>query len=306
MMDIVDRIILERLKINCRTSLQEFSRLTGISANEVKKRVEGLVTTGIIKGFNVIPSPLMTNEDTVISILEFDSEPHEKKLLNDLRNSPSVAKVSRLLDGRYIVIGTYFMPQELTTLTLLLRNLEAIKQVEMYSRFRNYWGGEIVLTNSHKEILRCLVSNPRIPISDIAQETSLPSDTIKKIIDEMRESEAVLFTIDASNEVDEGSIEVLAKVQWNVGKTSHEHVLGWLQQNFANSYLGEYVSAVEPTLFFNFSVNHVQEVEIIVRKVRESGLISTIEPLILFPGANYPDPRQRRLNELLIETGFSS
>ncbi len=305
MMETVDRIILERLKINCRTSLQDFSRITGISANEVKKRIDSLVTKGIIKAFIVVPSPLITDENTVISILEFNSEPQEKKLFQDLMSNPSIEKVSRLLDGRYIMFGTYFSPSELSGLTLLLRNLDGIKQVEMYSKFLRYWGGKVTLTNAHKEILRCLVQDPRMTVGEIAKETSLQSDTIKKAIDEMRESEAFLFTIDTPD-IKEGSIEVLAKVQWNVGRTSHEHVLGWLQQKYAISYLGEYVSAVDPTLFFNFSVNHVQEVEIIVQKARESGLITTIEPLILFPGIQYHNPRQRRLLDLLMETGFSS
>lgn len=305
-MDSVDRIILERLKINCRTSLQALSRITDISANAVKKRIDSLVSSGIIERFIVLLSPLMTDEDTVIAILEFESDQLEKKLLKNLRSSPAVSKVSRLLDGRYIVFGTYYDSEELSDLTLVLRNLDRIKKVEMHSRFLHYWGGKIHFTNAHKEILRCLVEEPRMAVSDIAKETGLHSNTIKETIDQMRESEAVLFTINMSDDINEGHTEVLTKVQWNVGKTNKEHVLEWLQGKFASSYLGEYVSAVEPTLFFNFSVKHVQEVEIVLKKTKESGLVTTIEPLILFPGTMFPDPRQRRLNELLMETGFSS
>lgn len=305
-MDSVDRIILERLKINCRTSFQALSRITDISANAVKKRIDSLVSSGIIERFIVLLSPLMTDEDTVIAILEFESDQLEKKLLKNLRSSPAVSKVSRLLDGRYIVFGTYYDSEELSDLTLVLRNLDRIKKVEMHSRFLHYWGGKIHFTNAHKEILRCLVEEPRMAVSDIAKETGLHSNTIKETIDQMRESEAVLFTINMSDDINEGHTEVLTKVQWNVGKTNKEHVLEWLQGKFASSYLGEYVSAVEPTLFFNFSVKHVQEVEIVLKKTKESGLVTTIEPLILFPGTMFPDPRQRRLNELLMETGFSS
>ena len=305
-MDSVDRIILERLKTNCRTSLQDLSRATGISANAVMKRIDNLISSGTITRFITMLSPLMTNEDSVIAILEFQTEPQEKNLIKNLRRSSSVAKVSRLLDGRYIVIGTIFDPEELSSLTMHLRKIPGIRNVEIHSRFLHYWGGKIDLTNSHREILRCLIENPRISVTDIAKETSLPSSDIKEIIDQMRASESILFTISTSDDMDKESMEVLAKIQWNVGKTSKEHVLGWLQDNFASSYLGEYVSATEPTLFFKFSVNHVQEVDIVWQKTMESGLVTTFEPLIMFAGTSFPDPRLRRASQLLEETGFSS
>ena len=306
MMDTTDQIILERLKINCRTSLQDFSRITGISANEVKKRIDSLVASGIIKRFKVVFSPLMTNEDTVIVILEFENEPHEKILLNNLSNNSSVHKVSRLLDGRYIVFGVYFEQEELSALTTHLRKLPSIRNIEMHFRFLHYWGGRINLSGAHREILRCLLVNPRMPVSDVARETGLESDNVKYLIEKMTASEAVLFTIDTSEDMEEKSTEVLAKVQWNVGKTSKEQVITWLQEQFGSLRLGECVSATDPTLFFHFSVKHVYEVELVAKKTREFGLVTTIEPMILFPGVSFTDPRQRRAQTLLEETGFSS
>ena len=298
-MDSVDRIILERLKINCRTSFQELAKGSGISANEVMKRIDNLIKSGVIENFVVVLSPQMTDEDTVIAILEFATEQNEGKLLKALSTNASVHRVSRLLDGKYIVFGAYFEQEELSSLTEHLRKMSGIRNVEMYFRFLHYWGG-------HREILRCLLIEPRMSISDVARETGLQSDNVKEIIEQMRASEAVLFTINTSDDMNEKSTEVLAKVQWNVGKTSKEQVLTWLQEQFVSVRLGECVSATEPTLFFHFSVNHVQEVELIVKKTREFGLVTTIEPMILFPGTAFPDPRQRRARALLEETGFSS
>jgi DNA-binding Lrp family transcriptional regulator len=289
-MDPIDQLIIERLKINCRTSLEDLSKISGFSANAVKKRIDCLEASGVIYSFTVWLSPLMTNEDLVIAILEFETDQSEKTLIKNLGSNPSVSKVSKLLDGRYIVFGVCFDSEEISSLTMHLRTLPGI----------------IDFTSSHRDILRCLIRDPRMPIIDVAKETGLSSNEIKEIITQMRESEAVLFTINTTDVTNEESMEVLVKVQWNVGKTSNEHVLGWLQEQLASSYLGEYVSATEPTLFFNFLVNHVQEVEIVVQKTKESGLVSTIEPLILFPGTSFPDPRLRRANQLLEETGFSS
>jgi len=306
MIDFVDQLILDQLQVNCRTSLQDLAVLSGLSANEVKKRIDYLQSNDIIRDFLVILSPSMTEEDSVIALLEFESDPDQQHLFNKLSNNPSVHKVSRLLDGRYLVFGVYFDQDELKSLTLHLRKQHGIKNVEMYSRFLHYWGGRIELTSSYREILRCLLKDPRMPVSDIAKETGLLSSDIKEGIDLMRESETALYTIKLADDLNEGNIEVLTKVQWNVGKTGKEQVLGWLQDKFALLHLDDYVSATEPTLFFKFYVKHVQEVEIVVQKTMESGLVTSIEPLILFPGTTFPDPRVRKAHQLLEETGFSS
>jgi len=306
MIDSIDRIIIDRLKMNCRISLQKLSQLTGESANAVMRRIDSLVESGVIEEFVVILSPQMSDEDTVIAILEFATDQNEKKLLKTLSKNPSVFRVSRLLDGRFIVYGLYFNQNELNTLIEHLNTLPQVRTVEMHFKFLHYWGGKIDLTSDHREVLRCLLDDPRMTVSNIAGRTGLESNRIKEIIEHLRASEAALFTINTSEDLDAKTTEVIAKVQWNVGKTSKEEVLHWLQEEFGSLRLGECVSAIEPTLFFHFSVNHVQEIEIVVNKTKEFGLVTTIEPLIMFPGIKFSDPRHRRAKALLEETGFSA
>ncbi len=276
-----------------------------ISAHSVKSRIDNMVKMGTIKHFTILPSPLMTNEDSVIAILNFEKEQDENHVLKYLTNCPLIFRVAKLLDGRFFVIGTYFDSDELARLTAFLRKLPGINEVEMHFRFLNFWGGKIALTNSHRRILRCLVKDPRMSISEIARTTGLLSNAVREIIDEMRESETILFTIDATDVMDEGNIEVFTKVQWNVGKTNKENVLSWLQEEFSSSYIGEYVSAIEPTLFFKVSVSHVREVDYFIQKIKQSGIITNAEPLILFSQTIFPDPRLRKIKQLLEETGFT-
>lgn len=301
----IDQLILNQLQVDCRTSLQDLSVLSGLSANEVKKRIENLQSSGIIREFLVILSPLMTEENSVIAILDFDIDPDEKHLIKKLGSNPSVHRVSRVHDGRYLVLGAYFNQEELKSLTLHLREHHGVRNVELYSRFLHYWGGKIELTNISREILKCLVRNPRMHISEIAKETGFHSSAIKESIDLMKNSEAVLFTLGIGDALNAGSIEVFAKVQWNVGTTNKEQLLDWLQSKFALLHLDDFVSATEPTLFFKFYVKNEREVDMIVQKIVESGLTVTVEPLILSPGTTFSDPRVRRVHQVLEETGFS-
>ncbi|MHA2027044.1 MAG: AsnC family transcriptional regulator [Candidatus Thorarchaeota archaeon] len=304
-MDTIDRKLVDLLAINCRRGLQDLSRKTGVSANEVKKRIESLVKSDVIHDFVTILSPLMTNELLSIAVLEFDLVHNEKDLLRALSDCSSVWRVHRALEDKYVVFSVVYSDDELASLAMTYRGLKGIGRVDIFSRFMRYWGGKIDLTADHKKILRWLVKDARMSVADIARKTGLESNVVSDSIDFMRESESVLFTINATDYLKESRIEVLAKVQWNVGKTSQEQVSNWLQSSFPTVYLREYVSVIEPTLFFNFSVNHVQEVAAVMKKTEESGIISIFTPLILFPASVFSDPRERRLDEILTETGFS-
>ncbi|NHI90341.1 MAG: Lrp/AsnC family transcriptional regulator [Candidatus Thorarchaeota archaeon] len=305
MINSIDQLILKQLQVDCRTSLQDLAALSGVSANEVKKRIENLQSSGIIREFLVILSPPMTEENSVIAILNFDIDPDEKHLFKKLGSNPLVHRVSRVHDGRYLVLGVYFNQEELKSLTHHLREHHGLRNVELHSRFLHYWGGKIKLTNISREILKCLVRNPRMPVSEIAKETGFHSNAIKESIDLMKKSEAVLFTLGVGDALNAGSIEVFAKVQWNVGTTNKEQLLDWLQSKFALLHLDDFISATEPTLFFKFFVKDVREVEMVVQKIVESGLAVIAEPLILSPGTTFPDPRVRRVHQVLEETGFS-
>ncbi|MFW9769258.1 MAG: AsnC family transcriptional regulator [Candidatus Thorarchaeota archaeon] len=304
-MDSVDRKLMDLLAINCRMSLQDLSEKTGISANEVKRRIDSLVESDIIHNFTTVFSPIMTDEDLSIAILEFNLVPNEKEVLEALSRNPSVWKVHRALDDKYVAFGVVYSDDELARLGMTYRSLRGVGRVDIFTSFMRYWGGEIQLTGAHKKVLKCLATDARMSVADIAKKTRLETSMVIQTIDHLRESEAVLFSINATDYLKDSRIEILAKVHWNVGKTNQEQVSSWLQTTFPTIYLREFVSVVEPTLFFNFTVNHVREVDIVKKQVIEAGLISVFEPLILFPATVLSDPRVRKTDEVLTETGFS-
>jgi len=296
---------MDLLAINCRSSLQELSKKTGVSANEVMKRIDALVESDIIHSFTTVLSPMMTDEELSIAILEFNLVPNENEVLQALSQNRSVWRVHRALEDKYVVFGIVYNDDELAALGTTYRSLKGVGIVDIFTSFKRYWGGKIELTATHKNVLRCLAEDARMSVADIARTTGLESYDVIYTINHLRESEAVLFSINASDYLKDSRIEILAKIQWNVGTTSQEQISNLLQTTFPDIYLREYVSVVEPTLFFNFTVNHVQEVSVVTKKAMDSGLISSFTPLILFPETILADPRERRLDDMLTETGFS-
>ena len=72
--DDIDRRILDLLRKNARTPFTEMAKIIGVSEGTIRKRVENLERTGVIKRYTVEVDPLKLGYNT-ITILGLDVEP---------------------------------------------------------------------------------------------------------------------------------------------------------------------------------------------------------------------------------------
>ncbi|MHA2142532.1 MAG: winged helix-turn-helix transcriptional regulator [Candidatus Thorarchaeota archaeon] len=157
--------------------------------------MDKLVDSKAIHSFVVRLSLEMTNMEYAFAIIEFDSPPDDTNLLDILRDSPSITQVSKTFDGRYTVFAVFFSTDELSDLTTLLWSLKDLNDVNLYPKFKSHRGGKIELIGVHMRILRCLLEDARMSIADIAECTRLTARRVTKAVNQMRESEAITFTI---------------------------------------------------------------------------------------------------------------
>lgn len=63
-MDILDRRIIEQLRHNARAAYGDIGVVVGLSASAVKRRVDRLVASGVIRGFTVTVDPSVEGLET--------------------------------------------------------------------------------------------------------------------------------------------------------------------------------------------------------------------------------------------------
>jgi len=73
-MDDTDRKIIGALELNARATFTEIAKGLGVSESTVRKRVEALESTGVIKGYSVVLDPIMMGKRAV-TYLGLDAEP---------------------------------------------------------------------------------------------------------------------------------------------------------------------------------------------------------------------------------------
>jgi DNA-binding Lrp family transcriptional regulator len=303
-LDATDVEIVKLLIRDCRISFQELSKKIGITRSAVKKRVDKLVESNVVHKFIVRLSSAMTNMEYALAVLDFKSSPDEEYVQRVLGESPSITQVSKTFDSRFCVFGVYFSSDELSELATLLWSLSDLRDVKLYPKFIHNKGGVMKLTSVHMKILRCLMEDARMSISDISERTGLTARRVTKSLDQMKESEAVHFTIRLTENIADRGIEVATKVVWDVHKTTREEVMEYLEINFRENYIAADPLATEPTIWISFTLNHVREVDEITTKLLQSEFITSVDSMILYPAIRFTDPRTRKLDQVLSNAGY--
>ncbi len=70
----VDKRILLELSTNCRTPYQGLAKKLDLTVNAVKKRIDKLLSRGIIAKFVLYPSLAMLDAEMMLAILKLDTQ----------------------------------------------------------------------------------------------------------------------------------------------------------------------------------------------------------------------------------------
>jgi DNA-binding Lrp family transcriptional regulator len=194
----------------------------GLTAKSVKARVEKMLSSGIIDSFIVKVNPIVLGYSKFCNlVLRTTSKPTDE---NNIRRS-----LSLLGDILYtgLVLGN------ISTFKLAIKK-EAEEKLELLV---DVIGKDQLVQNQTVEfqnvrdqptyidfkIMRCLLDNPRMEISDIAQRISRSSKTVARRLEKLIGNHALEFTIQCNFTTIRGYI--VSVVYANIEKGSYEKVL---------------------------------------------------------------------------------
>lgn len=101
-MDDIDKKIIEQLRIDGRTTLQEISKKTGYTSMGVKKRLDKLIESGVIK----ITALLNTSQVELypaLVFLEMETAEDLKNIVEKFNNCPRMVKLFTSLGGYNLI-----------------------------------------------------------------------------------------------------------------------------------------------------------------------------------------------------------
>lgn len=301
MIDELDRQIAWTLAINCRTSLQDLSTKLSITRTAVKKRIDRLVETGAIAAFSVRLNLQQAGHDVAFAVLSFQDTPEEKYLADYLKDSPYISEISRTFDRRALIIFEYPNATELSRLTNSFRTMDGVTDVDLWTNLVIDKGSTIELTGIHKKILRSLMKDARMSISDISKESGLTQRRISKTLDELIESRAILFTISWVANV-AGETTFVSKIYYDASKIAPREFLKMIYPKVADNFNYAHISGTEPFIIFTFTVDHFTDAEKVQKEILDTGLVTSIDSMLTYPSLKPKHPRVAALERILEES----
>lgn len=232
-LDELDGKILHSLSRNCRVSYNSLGSEIGLTTKSVKARVKKMQSNGVIDSFIVKVNPLVLGYSKFcMLILRTNSKSADENYI--------IRSISLLGD----ILYTGHILGNISTFKLAIRK-EAEEKLELLV---DVIGQDLLIqsqtvviqdvreqpTYTDFKIMRCLLDNPRMEISDIAEKISMSSKTVARRLGKMIENHVIDFTIQYNFKAIRGYI--VSVVSANTEKGSYRKVLERSYEDLNDSF----------------------------------------------------------------------
>jgi DNA-binding Lrp family transcriptional regulator len=307
-LDEIDMAILREMNTNCRASYRDLARKTGLSPNAARNRITRLLDEGVITRFAIKLSVAMADADGFLAFVFTDGTENVLDFVPHIGENPMVCHVSALAcvsGGAYLLAGEYSGSEMLAELGAFLRGQEQVEAVELHTMLTTDLaiGRKTEFSKSQLKVLKCLIQDPRMPISDISQKTGLSPKTVRRSLRALEDNGGINFSASFDMAVG-GFLDVFVRINWDEKLISLDELTQWLWKEFPVEFWAPWSSASEAVMFADFLVESLQDAERISNHIRMAPFVKSTTILVSFSAAKFPYFTELRLKEILDEAGI--
>ncbi len=298
-MDLVNKRILVLMDNNCRMSYRTIADKIGMTANAVKKRIESMIENGTIVKFNIMPTQAMAGLSFFFGIVETHGKEDVERFMNQIGSTSIVAHVSQLAYGEgggYAIYGQYQHAKSLSDALSEIRRIDCVRNIEFHNAL-SYEGSKIDITNPQKRILRVIVDDPRMSVSEIAEKSKLSARRIRRELDTLIESEAFHFGL-RWNLAREKRTQIIVYAEYT-GDFDIQAYTEWLYDTFELEAWATVPSAMEPILATPFVTDALNKIPEIIQEIGKYEGIKNIRHYVVYKTLKFPWPAELAMKEFI-------
>ena len=180
------------LSRDSRTPYRNIAAAVGIMPSAAKARINKMVSNGAIRRFVLFVNPVVLGyEKECILILRYvEKTIKEQDILNKISLLGDVLVYILSLEGTAnFILSIKDRAQD--KIGILIDLLKPSKVESIFARYTP----TMKIYSSDLKIMKCLLSDPRMLIEDIAKATSLSPKTVARRLEKMRENHVLQFSI---------------------------------------------------------------------------------------------------------------
>ena len=212
--------ILNSLSRNCRVSYSSLGNEIGLTAKSVKARVEKMQSSGVIDSFIIKVNPLVLGYSKFCLLIVRNSKADQKHIERSLSLLGDIfERVYGLGNLSIFLLAVKKEAEEKLELLVDVIGQDLLIQSQTIA-FPNVREQP---TYTDFKIMKCLLADPRMEISDIAEKISMSTKTVSRRLEKMIQNHVLDFTVHGDPTAIRGYI--VSVVSANTDKGSYGKVL---------------------------------------------------------------------------------
>lgn len=223
-LDSIDLKILNLLGRNSRRSYRNIAELVNFTTKATKDRVDKLVLSGIIDKFVTLIDPKILGYSKICSFAL--KETHiDSEMFGTIRNTGDIQFQFKVLGGAVgysLLIRNGEKKSEDDEEKLIQEMLHVLKPALLgfmvHDIMKEELQSNLILTKSDLQIIRQLVLNPRISISDMSKELSISTRTVLRRLDRIQNERYLEFTILPNPEAMKGQLVIFLDIRFKISE----------------------------------------------------------------------------------------
>jgi DNA-binding Lrp family transcriptional regulator len=166
----------------------------GMTSKSVKARVDTMISTGVIEKFVVKVNPVSLGYGMSCMLIVREHTAHTDDIVSRLNLLGDVSIHSKCMGG----ISTFCLAIKEgheDKLELLRDSLKPATVHFMFTSPSSYVSNKHELSESDLQIIKCLLSNPRMDMNDIAKKISISARTVNRRLTRLKDNNVLKFFI---------------------------------------------------------------------------------------------------------------
>lgn len=193
-LDETDLKIISILSKDCRASFMSIGSAVGMTSKSVKARIDTMISTGVIEKFVVKVNPVSLGYGMSCMLIVREHTAHIDDIVSRLNLLGDVSIHSKCIGG----ISTFCLAIKEgheDKLELLRDSLKPATVHLMFTSPSSYLSSKHELSETDLQIIKCLLSNPRMDMNDIAKKISISPRTVNRRLTRLRDNNVLKFFI---------------------------------------------------------------------------------------------------------------
>ena len=300
-MDQLDKKIVMDLLLNCRQSYQALARKYDITLNAIKKRIQNLLADGVFE-FHLLPHLAMIDGNWAVAFITTTGEEDQQSFIKELGENRMITEVGTLSGNNYIIYAVYSGLEGLSEFNKFLRSLKPVNEIDVH-QILMHRGSKVEVSKKQLRILRCLIDDPRMQLSKIAECSGYSAKTVRRALNEVMESEGLWFGVRLNLSVAD-EVAFILRIDWDEQESELQGILEWLNAEFPIEYWAPLIAVSRPIVFAIFLVDKVKEINPIVDKIKKAVFVKSTLPIMGSESYSFHDLRRYWIEERFVEAGL--